>query len=103
MNIKIKNQIKQLIKEINKHDNLYFNNQTNEISDGQYEQLYNQLLKLEKQYPEHVYKSSPTQKIQVLPNNIKTIQHKTPVLGIKKCFYFEDLFKFIDKIKKKLQ
>ena len=58
-----------LRKEIERHDHLYYTLDQPEISDREYDALMQELLSLEKEYPELVTPDSPTQRVggQPLP------------------------------------
>lgn len=58
-----KNRIKELTLLINRHNNLYYNENTNEIEDYEYDLFFRELLNLEKEYPELKSSSSPTLKV----------------------------------------
>ena len=58
-----KEYYEQLKQTIDRHMDLYYNHNTNEISDYEYDQLMLELKAIEKEHPQWVTKDSPTQKI----------------------------------------
>ena len=56
-------QIKELRDKINYHSDRYYNQDSPEISDYEFDMLMQQLKKLEKEHPELVTKDSPTQHV----------------------------------------
>ncbi|WPS85386.1 NAD-dependent DNA ligase LigA (plasmid) [Brevibacillus halotolerans] len=72
-----KQRIEALCLEIRKHDELYDQNKPI-ISDQEYDNLYYELLDLEKQHPEYVTPESPTQKIYtVMVDELEKVRHST--------------------------
>lgn len=57
-----KEAYEQLKQKIEYHMDLYYNQNTNEISDFEYDQMMLKLKEMEKEHPEWVTKDSPTQK-----------------------------------------
>ncbi|MDR2598400.1 MAG: NAD-dependent DNA ligase LigA [Holosporales bacterium] len=94
-------EIKYLRREINKHDNLYYNGAFPEISDSEYDKLRNRLNELETEFPEIVTKNSPSKRVgaPVGPTS-KKIQHKSPMLSLDNAFSEEDLENFLHRISK---
>lgn len=97
-NLKEKERILFLQKEIIKHDKLYEMNKPI-ITDSEYDDLYFELLELEAKYPE-TRKDSPTQKVlTVFVDALKKVKHTSPILSLKKAKTFEAVTEFIDTIK----
>ena len=53
----------QLVEEIRRHDHAYYVEAKPAISDFAYDQLYHELLELEKQFPELATADSPSQRV----------------------------------------
>lgn len=91
----------KLVKEISKHDELYHAQDNPEISDAEYDALRKELIALEKQYPELVSESSPTQTVGAKPaRGFKKVQHAVPMLSLSNVFSEEELKDFIDRIRR---
>lgn len=98
-----KSEIKKLTEEIEKHNYLYHTQDKPEISDYDYDQLFNQLLELENQFPELASPTSPTQKVggQVLDSFNKK-EHAEPMLSLQNTYSAEEIFEFEEKIQRQL-
>lgn len=91
----------QLVDKINYHMNLYYNEDTPEISDFEYDQLMTELKGAEKEHPEWVTADSPTQKIGGVAKREAGVKitHDVPMLSIEDVFNKEDVTAWIDKVK----
>lgn len=91
----------ELKKTIDHHMDLYYNQDTNEISDYEYDQLMLELKAIEKEHPEWVTKDSPTQKIGGTAKREAgvTITHHVPMLSIQDLFSKEEVTAWIEKVK----
>ena len=95
---KIKKQINKLIQEIIRHDRLYYMKSDPEISDAEYDTLLNELLRLEKEYPDLKRDDSPTSRIgSDINNEFPTVEHTIPVLSLDKAYSFEEIEKWLNK------
>ncbi len=98
--IKILNQYKKKTKELNLHNELYFNQDNPKISDSDYDKLKISVLNLEKKYPFLREKGSFEKKIGATPSNkFEKIRHLRPMLSLSNAFNQEDMKDFIKKIK----
>src|SRR5262245_32726060 len=89
----IAKRIEQLREKIRRHDYRYFVESKPEISDQQYDQLMNQLKKLEADHPEHVTPDSPTQRVGGEPiTGFETVEHARPMMSIDNTYNQEELF-----------
>lgn len=90
-------RIKELVDICNYHSNLYYIKDNPEISDKEYDKLYQELETLESQTG-CILSSSPTQKVQgkVLDSLIK-VQHSELMLSAEKSKEFSDVLKFLGK------
>ena len=59
----IKQKIEDLKSEIEYHNNLYYNEDINEISDLEFDKKLSYLIELEKKYPEFKTNDSPSQRV----------------------------------------
>ncbi|BDH63267.1 DNA ligase [Lysinibacillus sp. PLM2] len=70
------------------------------VSDAEYDRLLNELIALEKQYPEFIYPDSPTQRIGGKPlEGFKKVTHTYPMLSLSNAFNEADLRDFDRKIR----
>lgn len=90
-----------LVKEIRHHDALYYQNDSPEISDAEYDVLRAELVALEKKYPNLVTKDSPTQTIGAKPaRGFSKVKHSVPMLSLSNVFSEEELSDFLTRIRK---
>lgn len=96
-----KDRYKELITIIEKHNHLYHTLDQPEISDREYDLLFDELLSLEKKYPEMISKNSPTQKVggDILESFVK-VEHKEPMLSLQNTYSEEEIIEFDKKIKR---
>ncbi len=96
-------RLKELTKQINHHDHLYFNLDAPAITDAEYDALRQELLRLEAQYPHLVELDSPSQRVGVTPlSKFEKVQHEKPMLSLDNAFNQDDLEAFIKKAKRYL-
>lgn len=95
----------QVLKEkIALYDHQYYVLDAPCISDYQYDQLFNELLKLEKDNPGLDLSDSPSQRVggKVLDSFIKA-DHRTPMLSLSNSYSIEDLVEFDERVRKFLR
>lgn len=87
--------------EIAAHNHAYYVMDKPSISDKAYDALYQELVAIEKAYPELIVSDSPTQRVggTVLPG-FEKVSHDTPMLSLSNAFNQEDLLNFDQRIKK---
>lgn len=96
-----KQEYKDLVKLIDYHMDLYYNQDEPEISDYEYDMLMAQLKKAEAEHPEWVDKTSPTQKIGGIAKREAGVKvtHDVPMLSIEDVFTKEDVIAWVNKVK----
>jgi DNA ligase (NAD+) len=73
----------QLAGEIRRHDHAYYVLAKPDITDREYDLLYRELQDLEKQFPELVTPSSPTQRVGGTPTEgFERVKHVQPMLSL---------------------
>ena len=91
----IKNEIVQLRDEIRRHEELYYVNDSPEISDAEYDALLSNLQKLESQHPELITPDSPTQRVGGRPaEGFPEVVHRRPMLSLDNSYNIEELIAF---------
>ena len=94
-------RIKKIRTQIKHHDELYYQKNKPEISDAEYDRLFSELKKLEKQYPQWITPDSPTQKVGGrLTAKFSPVTHKVPLLSLDSLFEWDDVLAFDQRIKK---
>ncbi len=92
---KIIEKIKNLREQINYHNYRYYVLDSPQISDAEYDRLFDQLVELEKRYPELITPDSPTQRVGAAPlQEFKTVRHSLPMLSLNKATSDEEFLDF---------
>lgn len=96
----IKLQIDNLIDKINYHSDKYYNQDTPEISDFEYDMLMKELIKLEAENPEFKRVDSPSNRVGgVALDKFDQVTHKNPMLSLSNAYSDEDLRDFDRRVK----
>jgi len=96
-------QHRELAQQLHHHNYLYHTLDQPKISDTAYDQLFQQLLKLEAQYPELLTPESPSQRVGSTPlKGFAAATHATPMLSLENAFNAVDLSAFDTRIKRHL-
>ena len=97
----ITEKIHQLSETIKRHNRMYYALDDPEISDGEYDRLFRELLDLEKQYPEFAAPDSPTRKVGAEPQKtFSPVKHRVSMLSLENSFKDQDLIDFDARIKR---
>lgn len=95
-----KKRIEELRKSIEYHSDKYYNQDSPEISDFEYDMLLAELKNLEMLNPDLVEVTSPTQKvIGKVKEGFSEVQHDVPMLSLQDVFTKEDIYAFDKKMK----
>ncbi|GAB6070264.1 NAD-dependent DNA ligase LigA [Thiomicrorhabdus hydrogeniphila] len=95
------NALKQRLTELNY---AYYVLDNPQVSDAQYDELYQQLIAIEKQYPEWVTEDSPSQRVGDAPlSHFESVTHAVPMFSLDNAFNQEDLIDFQRRVKDRLQ
>ena len=100
----VKKRIKELEALLEKHNDLYFNQDSPEITDYEFDQLSLELRALEKEHPELADADSPTKRVGGRAKRTAgvMVRHRVPMLSIQDVFSREDVDKFVNDMKEKL-
>ncbi len=94
-------ELKRLIRH---HDEMYHTNDRPEISDYDYDQLFAELLQLEKDNPSFLTEDSPSQRVGgAAIAQFQKVAHRKPMLSLANSYSVEDILAFDQKIKKFLR
>ena len=98
-----KARIDWLVREIDRHDRLYYVEARPVIGDRDYDLLYNELLKLEREHPEFLDPNSPTQRVSGAPiGGFRQVRHDPPMQSLDKTHSKGDLRDFDAMVRKDL-
>jgi DNA ligase (NAD+) len=96
-------RLDELRAELNHHLYRYHVLDDPEISDADYDRLYDQLQALEEEYPDLITPDSPTQRVGAPPSEkFQKAEHPTPMGSLDKVTDEEGLRKWADDIRKRL-
>ena len=99
-NSEIKLLYKKKIKSIKKHNQLYFTNDSPEISDSEYDKIKLEILEIEKKYPFLKKFGSISEIVGAKPSNkFKKIRHLQPMLSLSNAFNKSNMKDFTKKVK----
>ena len=97
--ISISKVYKEKIKKLLIHNKYYYEKSSPKISDSDYDKLKNEILELEKKYPELISSNSPSLQIGFKPSkNFKKLKHRVKMLSLSNVFSVDDLKNFQKKI-----
>jgi len=91
----------KLCKEVWEHNRYYYVDHKPIISDQEFDQLLKQLEEIEKEHPEWISPSSPTQRVGEQPTKgFKSVKHQVPMLSLANTYSKEEIQDFIKRIQK---
>ncbi len=94
----------KLRRAIERHNRLYYNEAAPEISDADYDRLFQELAKLEEEHPELRTPDSPTQRVGSAPSEgFSSVQHRVPMLSLANAFDEEDVTAFDRRVREGLE
>ncbi len=96
----IKTEIENLRAEINRHNELYYQKSEPEIADFEFDQLLENLRKLEAENPHLITPDSPTQKVGGKAEGFKPFRHLVPMMSLDNSYSIDDLRKFDERCRK---
>lgn len=96
-------KILELTETINHHNDLYYQQHRTEISDYEFDQLLEQLIKLENEFPELRLPDSPSQRVGgTITKSFETEYHTYPMLSLGNTYSEEELRDFDSRVAKGL-
>src|SRR5919198_765136 len=99
----VQKRLDELRKEVNHHLHRYHVLDEPEISDAEYDRLYDELKALEEEHPDLITPDSPTQRVGAPPSErFQKVEHLTPMGSLEKVSDDESLFKWADDVRKRL-
>jgi DNA ligase (NAD+) len=94
-----KKRIDELIRLIEYHNDKYYNEDSPEITDYEYDALTVELRTLEREFPELVRSDSPTQYVGgAVKRELRKVQHDVPMISLQDAFSREEVFSFVNKM-----
>jgi DNA ligase (NAD+) len=97
-------RVDELRELIRHHDYLYYVQSRPEISDSQYDRLFQELQELEGQYPALLTFDSPTQRVGGAPlDQFSKVKHDRPLLSLDSLLDVEDVRAFDQRVRRELE
>lgn len=98
--LKAKNRVAELTKELEYHNNLYYNQDEPEISDYEYDMLLRELEQLEKEFPSLKSTMSPTNRVGGnAGEKFSAVTHTVPMESLHDSFSHEELLDFDNRVR----
>lgn len=100
----IKKELAELRKTIKRHNRLYYEKDSPEISDFEYDSLMRRLKEIENAYPEFITDTSPTQTVggRAKRSAGKIVRHDVPMLSLQDVFSRGEVADFIAGVQKEI-
>jgi DNA ligase (NAD+) len=99
----VKSRAEDLRKQVDHHLYRYHVLDDPEVSDAEFDRLYDELVELERQHPELQTPDSPTQRVGAPPSDkFKKVDHPSPMGSLDKFTTDEQLLKWHDDVAKRL-
>ena len=95
------NRIKELRATLEYHARKYYDEDSPEISDFEYDMLMNELKNLEREFPEFITKDSLTQKVGgTVKEGFEKVEHEVPLQSLQDVFDYSEIYAFDKRMKK---
>ena len=99
----VQKRLDELRNQVNHHLYRYHVLDEPEISDAEYDRLFDELKALEEGHPDLITPDSPTQRVGAPPSErFRKVQHLTPMGSLEKVTDDESLFKWAEDVRKRL-
>ncbi len=93
-------ELEKLRSEIRRHNELYYQKDKPEISDAEYDRLFDRLLEIEAEFPEMVTEDSPSQTVGAdRIEKFAAVDHRIPMLSLQKVTSFEQFLDFDRRVR----
>lgn len=103
MEVKARDRIAELRREIEEHNRRYYEEAAPVISDREYDRLYRELVDLETRFPTLVSPDSPTQRVGGKPlKAFGQITHRVPMLSLDNTYSEEEVTDFYERMERLL-
>jgi DNA ligase (NAD+) len=96
----LQTEIENLRAEINRHNELYYQNNAPEIADFEFDKLLERLKTLEAENPELITPDSPTQRVGGRADGFKPFVHRVPLMSLDNSYDLDDLRAFDERCRK---
>ena len=98
----IKNEYDKLVSTLNYHAKRYYDEDTPEISDYEYDMMNNRLKDIEREYPSIISPDSPSLRVGWKASKGKKVKHNVPMLSLQDVFSKEEVYEFVNSMREEL-
>jgi len=101
---KLQAEHEQLKAQIEYHNRLYYVEDSPEISDAEFDRLFDRLLEIEKQRPDLITPDSPSQRVGAKPSKkFGSVTHRIPMLSLQKVTTVDEFAEFDRRVRSILE
>ncbi len=94
-------RLEKLREELSRHNHAYYVLSQPEISDFEYDLLMQEVIGIEKKFPDLIDPSSPSQKVgSDISKDFQQVEHKIPMLSLGNTYSIEELQDFDNRVRK---
>jgi DNA ligase (NAD+) len=93
----VERELDELRRRIEHHNYLYYQSDSPEISDQEFDRLLERLKELEAEHPDLITPDSPTQRIGGKATSLKPFVHTVPLMSLDNSYDLEDLKAFTER------
>ncbi|MFN6963905.1 MAG: NAD-dependent DNA ligase LigA [Pyrinomonadaceae bacterium] len=97
MSPSVKQEIEKLRAEIERHNELYYQQNAPEISDAEFDRLLERLKQLEAEHPELITPDSPTQRVGGRADSLRPFTHTVPMMSLDNSYDLDELRAFVER------
>ena len=96
----LKSRMNELVKILNRANDEYYNNNAPTLSDAEYDELMDELIRIENDHPQWLLANSPTQRVgeKIKDNTFKKVTHKAKMMSLGDVFNKEQLQSWVEKV-----
>src|SRR5215207_7180993 len=95
--LSIEKELENLRTEIDRHNELYYQNSAPEISDFEFDKLLERLKELEAAHPEFITPDSPSRRIGGKAESLRPFVHTVPLMSLDNSYDLDDLKAFTER------
>ena len=100
MSLDIEKEMRELEKKVEYHMHLYYDLDSPELEDFEYDRLIHHLMDLEKEYPQFASPASPTLRVGGRAGNtFEKVQHKVQMASLQDVFSTDELRQFDERVR----